>query len=183
MGLIDDIEIIENLDVLFMKKHVDIKALRDINPEEADSFINHVLKGGTRASVPLSTAIKLIEKGLATVPEENINWIKKVIWKEKSMSKVDALVKHEDDFYQKLIITLYAIKYDKKGLNLENDLRIHITHLTRQILMKRLSILLSKATVNTRSIIQNMAPEEDLLFRIVKTVTNMWLEKLDINTF
>ncbi|HIQ12941.1 MAG TPA: hypothetical protein EYH44_00920 [Thermoprotei archaeon] len=183
MPLKDDIEIIENLDKLFMKKHVDIKALTDINPEEIDNSIDHILKGGTRASVPLSTAIKLIEKGLATIPEEYINWIKKVIWREKSMSKVDALVKHEDDFYQKLIITLYAIKYDKKGVNLEEDLRIHITHLTRQILMKRLSILLSKATSSTGSITQNMAPEEDLLFRIVKTVTSMWLEKLNINTF
>jgi len=183
MGLHDDIDILENLDKLFMSKRVSVIALKDIEPGEIDDVVDHLIKKNTKFNVPLSIAIKLIKEGSATVPEENINWMKKIIWKEKSRSRVDILVKHEDDFYQKLIITLYAIKYDKKGLKLEEDLRTHIAHLTRQILTKRLTILLSKATTDTRSIIQNTAPEEDLLLRIVKDIVDRWLEKLHINEF
>ncbi len=170
MGLQEDIDILENLDKLFMSKRVSIVALEDINPERVENVVDHLIKRNTKFNVPLSVALKLVREGAATVPEENINWIKKIIWKEKSRSRIDMLAKHEDDFYEKLIITLYAINHDKKGLKLGEELREHITQLVIQALKKRLTILLSKVAGDTKSIIKNTAPEEDLLLRIVKGV-------------
>ena len=183
MGLQDDIDILENLDKLFMSKRVSVIAIEDIDPSKVDNVVDHIIKKNTKFNVPLSIALKLVKEGSATVPEENIVWMKKIIWKEKSRSRLDILVKHEDDFYQKLVLTLYAINYDKSGLKLEEELRTHISHLAKQILIKRLTILLSKAASDTKSIIQNTAPEEDLLFRIVKNVVDKWMEKLHINDF
>lgn len=183
MELSSDIDILENLDTLFMSKRVSLVAIEDIAPSEVDNIVDYMIKKNTKFNVPLSIALKLIKEGSATVPEENIAWIKKIIWKEKSRSRLDILVKHEDDFYQKLVLTLYAINYDKKGLKLEEEMRTHITHLAKQILTKRLTILLSRAASESESIIQNTAPEEDLLYRIVKKVVGIWMEKLHINNF
>ncbi len=183
MSIENDMEILKNLERIFMMKRVDILAIRDIDPEKFGLDNKFLIKKNSKFSAPLSTAIKLVKEGYATVPEEYINWIKKIIWKEKSRTRQDILVKHEDDFYQKLVITIYAIKHDKQNIKMDEGYRSNLMHLTKQVLHKRLQTILLRALHDSKSTIKNTAPEENLLMRIIKNIVETWMESLNINEF
>ncbi len=178
MVLEKDLEILKNLEKLFMLKEVDLIALKDIDPSELGIEFTYK-KRGTKFRAPLHIAKKLVREGYATVPEDYINWLKKMIWKEKSRTSQDILVRHEDSFYERLIIISEALKHDT-SFNLDDEYRIQMIHVIGQTLAKRLEVILKKSILHTKEIMDFTAPEESLLLRIISEIIDMWREKLGV---
>jgi len=179
MALEKDINLLENLDKIFLLKNVEVIAVKDIDPEKLNIDIGYKKKG-TRFFVSLERARKLLRDGYVTIPQEYFNWLKKVLWKEKSKASRDILVKHEDNFYERLFILIEAFKYDKNFANIGDEYRRSILHLIRQTLINRLEIILKYAVDNKENILDNTAPEESLLLRIIGEVIDTWMRKLGL---
>ncbi len=180
MGLEEDIKILLNLSTLVGNKTVDIVFVRSINRLDIGGEVIEDKVKGSSMKTTLKTAMELIEKGYATIPDEYITWIKKIIWKEKSRESRKSLPKEEDSFYPKIALIIYAIKHDK-NLELDENTKLSITNQVRHIISRRLQLIISEAFAKIDHLVNNMTPEEHLLARIINSVITEWREGVYIN--
>ncbi len=179
MGLKEDLEILDNLDRLIYDKTVQVITVKEINEL---SFEGEVIKSkarGSRINVTLKTAIELIKNGYATLPDDYITWIRKAVWKENSVGNKNTLVRQGDDFYPKAILTIYALKNDRH-LKIDDKTEEAILNHLRNIISKRLQIIMNEAYERIDHILPYTTPEESLIARIIYNSVTMWKDKMGI---
>lgn len=166
-------EALESIELEFLSKHIKVKVLRSLKDVRGLDEPIGASEPESEVSLKRCVALKLAEEGYVAFKEGEemtLNELTDAHWKE-SLQPSSRLSGLPEGFYQRL--RLYLRKVAEKGDRqlLEKSIRLAkdiVNARTRKIVSMAVSLAVPQ------ELLQNLAPEEKLLYEEVRALVEYW---------
>jgi len=166
-----DIDEIKLLSKIILLREVKVRLTSNIDRIETATTRIIGKKIGDEIKVPLWTALMLIDKGMATIPEEVLKKIMRNLWREEVQSK-NSLGMIDKDIYPYIYLYIHFLK--KSG---EDGIRygLDIDYIRRMI-NKRVDMIRRVGYIDTDILEERLTLEEIILLKKMKEVYDNWIK-------